>query len=314
MRGWWTRSPWWRWPRAIWAAPSAQAQELEIERALGSYEALLEDPEVDAVYVPLPNSMHVEWSIRALEAGKHVLCEKPLARAVEPVERAFDAAERAGRVLTEGFMWRHHPQAQRLVELLPRVGELRTLRAQFSFAMDSATLAAADDIRLSGELEGGALMDVGCYCVSGVRLVAGEPLEVTGEQVTGGDGVDVRFAGTLRCAGDVLAHFDCGVDTADRAALEVAGSEGYLLLQRPVALARARDRAACGRRLDGADRGRARQSVRVRAARPRRRGRRRAPAAARARGRRRAGQSHRGAVSERGERAADAGLGRAVRG
>ncbi len=81
--------------------------------------------------------MHVDWSVRALEAGKHVLCEKPLARSVEQVERAFDAADAAGRVLTEAFMWRHHPQAKRLVELLPRVGELRVVRAQFSFALDS---------------------------------------------------------------------------------------------------------------------------------------------------------------------------------
>ena len=209
------------------------AAELGVERALGSYEALLEDPDVDAVYISLPNSMHVEWSIRALEAGKHVLCEKPLARAVEPVERAFDAADRAGRVLAEAFMWRHHPQAQRLVELLPRVGELRVVRVQFSFALDAATLGAAANIRLSGELEGGALMDVGCYCVSAARLVAGEAVEVTGQQVIGGAGVDVRFTGTLSFPGDVLAHFDCGVDTADRAELEVVGSEGALLLHDP---------------------------------------------------------------------------------
>ena len=212
---------------------ASQAAALGIERALGSYEELLADPDVDAVYISLPNSMHVEWSIRALEAGKHVLCEKPLARSVEAVERAFDAADAAGRVLAEAFMWRHHPQALRLVELLPRVGELRTVRAQFSFALDSATLAAADNIRLSGELEGGALMDVGCYCVSAARLVAGaEPVAVTGQQVIGGD-VDVRFVGTLSFPGDVLAHFDCGVDTADRAELEVVGSEGRLVLRDP---------------------------------------------------------------------------------
>ena len=212
---------------------ASQAEELGIERALGSYEELLADRNVDAVYISLPNSMHVEWSIRALEAGKHVLCEKPLARSVEAVERAFDAADAAGRVLAEAFMWRHHPQAKRLVELLPRVGELRTVRAQFSFALDSATLEAADNIRLSGELEGGALMDVGCYCVSAARLVAGaEPVAVTGQQVIGGD-VDVRFVGTLSFPGDVLAHFDCGVDTADRAELEVVGSEGRLLLRDP---------------------------------------------------------------------------------
>jgi D-xylose 1-dehydrogenase (NADP+, D-xylono-1,5-lactone-forming) len=209
----------------------AHAAELGVERALGSYEALLEDPDVDAVYISLPNSMHVEWSIRALEAGKHVLCEKPLARAVEPVERAFDAAERAGRVLAEAFMWRHHPQAQRLVELLPRVGELRVVRAQFSFALDAATLDSAANIRLSDELEGGALMDVGCYCVSAARLVAGEPVAVTGQLV--GRGVDLRFTGTLSFPEDVLAHFDCGVDTAARAELEVVGSDGALLLRDP---------------------------------------------------------------------------------
>jgi predicted dehydrogenase len=209
-----------------------QAASLGIERALGSYEELLADPDVDAVYISLPNSMHVEWSIKALEAGKHVLCEKPLARAVEPVERAFDAAEAAGRVLTEAFMWRHHPQARKLVELLPRVGELRVVRAQFSFALDAATLDAASNIRLSTELEGGAMMDVGCYCVSAARLVAGEPLEVTGQQAPAG-GVDRRFTGTLTFPGEVLAHFDCGMDTIDRAEVEVAGVDGTLLLRDP---------------------------------------------------------------------------------
>jgi D-xylose 1-dehydrogenase (NADP+, D-xylono-1,5-lactone-forming) len=205
------------------------ARELGVQRALGSYEELLEDPDVDAVYISLPNSMHVDWSVRALEAGKHVLCEKPLARAVEPVERAFDAADAAGRVLAEAFMWRHHPQTDRLVELLPRVGELRVVRVQFSFAL--ATLDPASNIRLSRELEGGALMDVGCYCVSAARLVAGEPVSVTGQQVTGE--VDVRFTGTLSFPGEVLAHFDCAVDTPDRAQLEVAGSEGSLVMNDP---------------------------------------------------------------------------------
>jgi predicted dehydrogenase len=205
------------------------ASALGVPRALGSYEELLGDPDLDAVYISLPNSMHVDWSVRALEAGKHVLCEKPLARSVEEVERAFDAAHAAGRVLTEAFMWRHHPQTQRLVELLPRIGSLRVVRAQFSFGLES--LDPASDIRLSAELEGGALMDVGCYCVSAARLVAGEPVAVTGQQVSGE--VDLRFVATLELPGDVLGHFDCAVDTADRAELEVAGSEGTLLLQDP---------------------------------------------------------------------------------
>jgi predicted dehydrogenase len=208
---------------------SEQAAELDVPRALGSYEELLGDPDVDAVYISLPNSMHVDWSVRALEAGKHVLCEKPLARSVAEVERAFDAADAAGRVLAEAFMWRHHPQAKRLVELLPRVGPLRLVRAQFSFGLDS--LDPTSNIRLSGELEGGALMDVGCYCVSAARLLAGEPEAVTAQQVVGE--VDLRFAGTLSFAGEVLAHFDCGVDMAARAGLEVAGAEGTLLLHDP---------------------------------------------------------------------------------
>ena len=211
------------------ARASEQASSLQIPRALGSYEELLSDPDVDAVYISLPNSLHVDWSVQALEAGKHVLCEKPLARSVEKVERAFDAADAAGRVLTEAFMWRHHPQAKRLIELLPRVGDLRVVRAQFSFALGS--LDPASNIRLSGELEGGALMDVGCYCVSAARLIAGEPEAVTGQAVF--DEVDLRFTGTLSFESGVLAHFDCGVDTADRAELEVAGSAGGLMLRDP---------------------------------------------------------------------------------
>jgi D-xylose 1-dehydrogenase (NADP+, D-xylono-1,5-lactone-forming) len=205
------------------------AAELDVPRALGSYEELLADPDVDAVYISLPNSMHVDWSVRALEAGKDVLCEKPLARSVAEVERAFDAADAAGRVLAEAFMWRHHPQAKRLVELLPRVGQLRVVRAQFSFGL--ASLDPASNIRLSGELEGGALMDVGCYCVSAARLLAGEPEAVTGQQVV--DDVDLRFTGTLAFPGEVVAHFDCGVDMTSRAELEVAGAEGTLLLHDP---------------------------------------------------------------------------------
>jgi D-xylose 1-dehydrogenase (NADP+, D-xylono-1,5-lactone-forming) len=206
----------------------AQAAEFGIERVHGSYEEVLADPNVEAVYIPLPNALHVDWSVRALEAGKHVLCEKPLSRHPEEVERAFDAADSAGRVLAEAFMWRHHPQAQRLVELLPRVGELRLVRASFSFP-----LGDPEDVRLSRELEGGALMDVGCYCVSGSRLVAGEPLEVSATEVLGGDGVDARLAATLRFEDDVLGHFDCALDCANRDELEVSGWDGTLLLRDP---------------------------------------------------------------------------------
>ncbi len=127
----------------------AYAAEHGLGRAHGSYEALLEDPEVDAVYVPLPNSLHVPWSIRALDAGKHVLCEKPLTRRPEEAEAAFDAAERDGRVLAEAFMWRHHAQARKLQELVAAeaVGPLRMIRTAFSFDI-FATPDRAEDVRL----------------------------------------------------------------------------------------------------------------------------------------------------------------------
>jgi xylose dehydrogenase (NAD/NADP) len=211
----------------------AYAAEHGLGRAHGSYDALLADEEVDAVYVPLPNSLHVEWSIRALEAGKHVLCEKPLTRHPEQAEAAFDAAERAGRVLAEGFMWRHHPQAGRLRSLLAdgAVGKLRLVRAAFSF--DIFGMDRPDDVRLQAGLEGGGLMDVGCYCVSALRMLAGEPERVNGRQLDGGNGVDVRFTGTMAFPGGVLGSFDCGLDMVARGELEVVGDQGSLFLADP---------------------------------------------------------------------------------
>ena len=206
------------------------AREQGIERAYGDYDALLADPEVEAVYVSLPNSLHVEWSMRALAAGKHVLCEKPLGRRVAEVSAAFELAERQERLLMEAFMYRHNPQTHRLVELVAAgaVGRVRTIRAAFGFlAADPA------DVRLSAGLDGGALMDVGCYCVSGARLLAGEPQRVSAEQVLGGDGVDVSFIGTMRFPDDVLAHFDAGLAVANRDELEVVGEQGSLFLDDP---------------------------------------------------------------------------------
>src|SRR5271166_5588213 len=205
------------------ARAEAQAQALGIPRAHGSYEELLADPDVEAVYVALPNSLHVEWSVRALEAGRHVLCEKPLSRRPAELVRAFDVAERRGLVLAEGFMWRHHPQAHRLLELLGEVGELRLIRTSFSFLLENAA-----DVRLRASLDGGALMDLGCYCLSAARLLAGEPLVVSAQQVRGGDAVDMRLTGLLRFAHDVLATIDCGFDLASRDGLEVAGTQGVI--------------------------------------------------------------------------------------
>jgi predicted dehydrogenase len=212
------------------ARAEAYAAEHGLARAHAGYDALLADPEVDAVYVPLPNSLHVEWAVRALEAGKHVLCEKPLTRHVAEAEAAAAAAARTGRVLAEGFMWRHHPQTRALEELLRAgtVGEVRLVRSAFTFALDRT-----EDVRLRPDLDGGALMDVGCYCVSALRLVAGEPLTVSGRQTVRDDGVDIRFTGTASFAGGVLGHFDCGMDVPARSGLEVVGSEGLLWVSDP---------------------------------------------------------------------------------
>jgi len=208
----------------------AYAQEWGIPRAYGSYDALLADPEIEAVYISLPNTMHCEWSIRAVEAGKHVLCEKPLTRHPDEAKAAFDAADRAGRLLSEAFMYRHNPQTAKLKQLVAdgAVGELRLVRSAFSYA-----LFDEQNIRLRTDFEGGALMDVGCYNVSGSRLLGGEPERVWGEAWFGPTGTDWVFTGTLRFPGDVLATFDCGTALANRDELEAIGSEGSLFLDDP---------------------------------------------------------------------------------
>jgi len=211
------------------ARGAAFAEEFGIPRVHGSYEALLADDDVEAVYNPLPNSLHVPWSIRALEAGKHVLCEKPLTRDVGLVEQAFDVADREGRVLMEAFMWRFHPQTAKILELVRSgtIGQLRHINARFGYSLDPAS----GNVRWNAELEGGALMDVGCYCVSGMRMLAGEPLRVSAERV--GEGVDGRLAAVLRFADDVTATFDCAMDVYNRSGLEVVGDRDTLWIADP---------------------------------------------------------------------------------
>jgi predicted dehydrogenase len=212
----------------------AFARARGIPRAYGAYDELLADPEIDAVYVALPNSHHVEWSVRALAAGKHVLCEKPLARDADAARSAFDAAARAGRVLAEALMWRHHPQVATARRMLAdgAIGELRLVRASAS----SVLLSFRDpgDIRLQPELDGGALMDAGCYCVSGLRTLAGaEPVRVQADRVVGRFGVDMRLSALLRFPGDVLGVMDCGFDLHRRQQLEAIGDAGRLVLDDP---------------------------------------------------------------------------------
>jgi len=206
------------------------AKQWDIPRAYGSYEALLADPEIEAVYISLPNTMHCEWSIKSAEAGKHVLCEKPLSRHPNEVEEAFDAADKAGRLLSEAFMYRHNPQTKRVKQLVDEgaIGELRVVRSVFSYS-----LYDEDNIRLRTDVEGGALMDVGCYNVSGSRLVGGEPEHVLGEAWYGPSGTDWVFSGALRFPGNVIGLFHCGTALPNQDELEVIGSEGSLFLDDP---------------------------------------------------------------------------------
>jgi len=206
------------------------AAEHGIATAHGSYEALLADPDVEAVYISLPNGMHHEWTMQALAAGKHVLCEKPYTRHPGEAEEAFDAADAAGLVLAEAFMYRHHPQTAAVARLVAdgAVGRLCAVKATFTFPLHDLS-----DVRALPELDGGALMDVGCYCVSGIRLLAGEPEHVRGEQVTGTTGIDMAFHGTLRCADDVVGQFEASFRSPQRQSLEAVGETGVLVVEAP---------------------------------------------------------------------------------
>jgi len=207
------------------------AREWKIPRPHGSYEALLADPEVDVIYNPLPNHLHAEWTIKAVEAGKHVLCEKPLALSVEEVDAMQSAARKHGRVVMEAFMYRHHPQTLKVQEIVKRgsLGDLKLIRGSFSF-----DLRREGDIRLDPAKGGGSIWDVGCYPISYTRSVLGQnPLEAFGWQVTGPTGIDETFVGQMRFNHDVLGQFDCSFVVPLRWSMEIVGSDGTLHIPSP---------------------------------------------------------------------------------
>jgi D-xylose 1-dehydrogenase (NADP+, D-xylono-1,5-lactone-forming) len=207
-------------------------REWGIPRALGSYEALLADPQIDAVYIALPNALHAAWTVRAVEAGKHVLCEKPIATSVAEVDAIAAAAARHGRVVAEAFMYRHHPQSDLVVRLVRdgAIGTVRLIRGSFRFT----NTRSEEDARWLPEMGGGCLWDVGCYPVSFARMVVGaEPFEVSGEQVTGPTGVDIAFAGVLRFPGGVGAQVDASFTAPFHTGMEITGSAGTLTVHNP---------------------------------------------------------------------------------
>jgi predicted dehydrogenase len=202
------------------------ASELGIPQSYGSYEALLEAEEVDAVYIGLPNSLHCEWTVRAAEAGKHVLCEKPLGASALECEEMDRAARKNGVALMEAFMYRFHPRTERVLTLVREgaVGPLAAIQSTFTFR-----LRRGDDIRLQKELAGGALMDVGCYCVNVSRtLASAEPVEAQAFANWGETDVDSQMAGTLRFESGLLARFDCALTLERRECYVASGPEGHI--------------------------------------------------------------------------------------
>jgi predicted dehydrogenase len=205
----------------------AFARAHHIDMAYGLYEALLADPTVEAVYVALPNSLHREWTLRALRAGKHVLCEKPLAVNAAEAKEMFDEARRQGLMLVEAFMYRSHPLIQAVVREVRggAIGELKLIRTSFCFRLRQMD----GNIRFSTELAGGALMDVGCYCTDFARLLAdAEPSAIQGAGHLHSTGVDDMAGGTLYFPNDVLASFVCAMTVQTNNAALICGTEGFI--------------------------------------------------------------------------------------
>ena len=212
------------------SSADAYAREWNIPRARGSYESLLSDPDVDVVYNSLPNHLHAEWTIKALRAGKHVLCEKPFALTLPEADAMIAAAHETGKILAEAFMYRHHPQTMKVKEMVDSgaLGKLQLIKGAFTFK-----LTREGNFRSVKEMGGGSIWDVGCYPISYARMLAGEPSEVFGWQVLGEGGSDVSFFGEMRFASGVHAEFDSGFQSPLRSFIEIVGSEAVVNIPVP---------------------------------------------------------------------------------
>jgi len=210
----------------------AFAKTYGLSRAHGSYDDLIKDSGIDAIYVSLPNSLHAEWTIRALSAGKHVLCEKPLAMNAAEAEQMFDAAAGAGKILMEAFMYRTHPQTLVVMKAVRSgaIGQLRLIRTSFCFRVRKIE----GNVRFVRELGGGGLMDVGCYCINFARLFAGaEPNAVHATAIFHQSGVDELAAGTLVFPGGILSTFACGMCAQADNTAYLCGTDGYIEIPVP---------------------------------------------------------------------------------
>ncbi len=201
-------------------------------KGVDGYEALVNDPEVDAIYNSLPNGLHAEWSIKAMRAGKHVLCEKPMARNVSEVEEMFDVSEQTGQVLVEAFMYRSHPAIQKLIDMVQggALGQVKLIRSNFSFTRE----VIESDARYQADHAGGGLMDVGCYCVNLARaLMASEPTEAACFAHIHEKGVDDYAAGLLRFGEKTLMTFTCGMTVHNDWTTYISGDDGEIEINAP---------------------------------------------------------------------------------
>jgi len=207
------------------------AAENQIERIYDCYEALLEDPAVDAVYIPLPNHLHRPWTLKALFAGKHVLCEKPIACTAREAHEMAAAAGTGHLLLMEAFMYRFHPRSREIKRLVSagRIGKPCLVRSAFCFHMPEETLASGDNVRLKTDTGGGALLDVGCYSVSVARWMMGaEPTQVQAQAIYHNTGVDVHVVGTLQFPGGGLATMEASFVSALQQTFTVVGTAGAI--------------------------------------------------------------------------------------
>jgi predicted dehydrogenase len=219
-----TRSP---------ADAAAVAAKNGIGNVYEGYDAVLADPAVDVVYVPLPNHMHLPWTLKALSAGKHVLCEKPLACNVREARKMAARAKESGLLLMEAFMYRFHPRSRRIKQIVDHgaIGRPCLVRSAFCFHMDDAVLQSGDNVRLKPEMGGGALLDVGCYSVSVARwLMGAEPTAVQAQAVYHPAGVDMHLVGTLRFEQEKLAVLEASFISALQQTYTVVGSDGAIEL------------------------------------------------------------------------------------
>lgn len=208
------------------------AQKWDIPLTFGSYEAMLASPKIDVVYIPLPNGMHYEWAVKASQAGKHILCEKPLALTVAEVDEMTRAAQENGVVLLEAVMYQTHPQLAKLKSVIQEglIGNVKLIQANFSFTLPDRP----ENFRLNKALGGGSLWDVGCYPVTFTNaIVGGPPGEVSAYQQTDANGVDVIFAAQMKYSNGIIAQFTCGFQTAYRVGAEVIGDKGTIRIPQP---------------------------------------------------------------------------------